>query len=1184
MRGRKISKELQKAFALLLIVLMVGCVFLGDFNVAEAEPAGGQAEPSTEPDSSLPSDPTQSDQMQALGLSPEQPARLSPSNKEVDKSQSPLGPSRINLDRINQLAISGIVLANGGMMLLENPVTEREGSLALNPISRIQQPGLAPNWSGVQKATTAADIDGNGKQEVVSVGLVMTNNGISVRLYVTDYDDVERHTQGRAVSYSAPKVSSVFTVATNLPVPQYTVDLDRPMLLYDNFKVVAGDFDRDGTDEVAISVGDRVYICKVDMTGITIVSSRVFDRTIGDLKSADASKDRFPELLVTLAGSGSSGPFVSDTLFVFAGTDLARPDAEIPLRKARENEGFSSASVDVGDLLGEGETVIIIGGYYRTGRAGFTGVGYLRYSTDTESYDPFLEEVYPLFADFAPIKGRPDIRSVSLKTPLPGEPSYITMGGYIFKYNQTERAFERHDVTQSANSSGISPTGVAASQGNITNINVSRHATYIMQTLVGNFDGNNLGEKQIVLLHYTTWHNRRIMYITVCSLGSDDRLGANLTQVSEIQQATNQLWFPAIAAPDIFNAGVTLEFIPEMSHFAFSEPAIIAVLAAPPYYEELTDYYQSLGNDGTTYGTTTETGQSVGNGVTAEVGVSFGFEQEFAILGVKIGGVEFEASVTTSFSSMWSKATSISKSLSFTTMLEDAVVLTVVPYDFYYYRVFNRDRDNPDDVKETIMVMQVPYEPLTTIMPVTRYNETTKYFDKAPIIGNDVIMHTPGNPRTYPQSTQGLTNIAGRDVLTGGSFIGSGIGPSVVNQSISTSVTDETSFDYAVNVDVSLTLNLLGVKTGVSAGIGYAGNVTITTTATTERSGTVASVPAEFPQYQFEWQLVAYNYKLAVDDSTQQITVISYLVRPLGAFPPEVPDDFRIGSRTLKQTTLQWNPAEGAAGYRILRARALDENPVFVNISGNLAGKNTVSFTDTELQPGQNYLYRIVAYASREAAPTPPLRVNRLEVTQIRVRNQPKLSYKERDALDLSGLTVRLVIPNNPNEDVPFDKFADYGITTSLAHGLALRSTDSGVPISVTYTHAKVMVNTNNLTVAAISPYDLDMIVSFRVGTTDDAVALRPNQTLRANIELRNDQPVGQRVLLILALYSDKGNMVQSTHISRLIGANTTRPLSLTLSLPADVRGYVAKVFVWDEADLMTTTLTPKAKTVSIPH
>jgi hypothetical protein len=471
-------------------------------------------------------------------------------------------------------------------------------------------------------------------------------------------------------------------------------------------------------------------------------------------------------------------------------------------------------------------------------------------------------------------------------------------------------------------------------------------------------------------------------------------------------------------------------------------------------------------------------------------------------------------------------------------------------------------------------------------MPLEQYNKAAASIANAPLIGPEVLRHTVGDPRSYPRTSQGLSNIEGQDVLLAGdnerdSFIGSGTGNNIVEQSITTSSSSEKSFDYSLNVNVSYNVSLFGASSGVSAGAGYTRNVTVSSSASTVRAGSVASVPSEHSEYSFMWALAAYNYDLPAGDSTQRCTVISYLVKPSGTFPPAVPSNLRLDSRTLKATTLKWDPAHGAAGYRVFRAASPKD--AFVEISDPLEGKDTTSYTDQDLLPNQNYFYKILAYAGKNSLLTDPLRVTSLSVKAIIIRTQPKLTYDEAEPLDLSALTVRLRTDEGPTDDISFADFAKYSITTSIGNGVAMKTAYSGIPITVKYEPEKISVNTNILTVYANSPYDVKLNVRFKVGSDNNATKLRPDKMLNAIVNLSNKRSSQQQVLVILSLYSDEGDMVDMTHQSVYLEPKGKDSVTLTLSLPASVNGYTAKVFPWDGAGFSSTTLMPKSESIQIP-
>lgn len=1169
--------------SVLLLALFVTAGILLNITIVPAK-----AETST----SLPSDSTQSSQVAALGLSTDQPDRISPSGKVVDKSENPLGPNSLTLNRIYQFALFNGLNVNvynnplGTARMFKNtpPIMESYVSMKSPITNTYPQPIMGnPLWGFAEKAVVAVDIDGNGKQEVATAGLLPVGSdgkNVSLHILVSDYN---------SIITDGPKTkpnTKDYTIVSSMSNPSGSINPSQSL------NAAAGDFNHDGKDEIAIAAGNGLYMCRADMnTGQTLSSTSLSSggltfNSISDIEAADANGDGFAELLVVKkAGMTAAGGNNIPNLYIYNGVDLSKPSATIALKVtpagSTSSEYLRSASVTVGDVFGTGEKIILLGGITDKGNV---TLSYIKFHPVTETYDTAPVSYYSLTAsDFTAVKGNMDLKCVSLKTPVPGTPQYVVLGGFIFQYDTATDAFFRQDVTAYFNNSDLNGNKTDISHGSITDVNVEADSTYILNTLVGNFDGNTTGDEQIIMLHYNKWYHNEFVYVTSCNMDSSGKITARLEQVWKKEKDTAYP-HPAIAAPDIYDQGTRLEFEPEKSTFMFSNPTVLAVLGATPYYSELEDQYGALGNVGTTYGTENENSSSESNGVTASVGVSFGYEKGYLFDNIKIG---FETEVTNSFAWEWTSAKSISKSISFTGYYsDDAVVAMVIPYDVYFYKVYTYD-SKTGQTAESEMSMTVPYSPVTTIMPLTDYNKAAASIPNAPVVGSEVLKHTVGNPRSYPQTSANLSNVSGQDVLLGGNsknedenFVAAGTGNNSVEQSITTTSTSEKSFDYELNVNVSFNVNVFGFSAGVSAGAGYTHNATVSSSASTIRTGAVASVPQGYEGYNFKWCLAAYNYALKAGDSMQECTVINYLVKPIGSFPPAVPANLRIDSRKLDSTTLKWDSAEGAAGYKVYRSKVQSGPYAEIKI---LTGKDTTSCTDNSLEHNTTYYYKVISYASKESESTSPLTAEGLYVKDIIIKTQPKLVYDENNALDLSALAVTLKTSDDKTVDLVLTEFTKYNITTSIANGTKLAASSTGIPITVKYVPDNKSVNTNGLTVNAKGPYDLNLNVTFKVGSTDNAKTLAANQTLYANITLKNNQSSSQQVLVILALYGNKGNMEKMTYLSRNITGKATDNMTESLLLPSNVTGYTVKVFVWDGTDFTTTTQTPKSVIIQMP-
>jgi len=1165
MKDYKSSPVLRKWLSVLLIAILVAGVIPAPYTrVAEAN------------DTNLQSDPDQEAQAAAMGLSTEQPSRLSPSGKVVDKAQSPLGSSLVVLNKVYQLAIARGGAYSGYTPLVTNNVFTQSSAQVLTnePVPGSLTLGMA--WSPYQQVTIGADIDADGQQELVTIGLVADGNSSDLKAYVSDYNQATRDDKGNWQVVN----SSLFTLDNSVSInPANLTNTTRFI------RAVAGDFDGDSKEEVAVLIDGRVRIVAFSMTASTTKFTNRYDG-ISDMEALDTNRDGFPELLLTINGVYTPTPIGRQAALLYIynftrGWALSIPQM-IPLSKDNTSMYFDT-QVDMGNIFGTGEVIVVSSGL---------NVTCVQYNPVTETYiGP--QQFYSLYdintqkPSMKAVKGSLDLKCASLGTATPGSPEYVVIGGFIFLFDKNSQTFVLQQVT-SDNSSGLTPNTSEKSHDNITNSNWDRDETYILDVLVGNFDGNTDGREQIIILHYNKWHNSEYLYLTgVRKIGND--IKSHLTQ--QWKKDSGAYVQTSISAPYILDRGVKLEFLPERSTFAFSNPVIMAVLGASPYYQELYEETSQIGNAGTTFGTGTEVSNSAESSFRAEAGVSIGFHQGFGVFGVELFSIDIEAKVSASITSAWSTGTSVSKSTSFTSYpTQDGVVLMVVPYDIYVYKATTKDASG--NIVEDELIVEVPYEPMTTMMPLEEYNRRAASIPGAPI-AKGVLKHTIGDPRTYPTASTGLSNMTGDAgkplVATIGNadeataFTGAGIGDGTSQQTIDSSHTEGKTIAWDLSVEMSFKVAVAGVSVGFHGGLSYGRSASVSTTKMTTRQGVVANVPTDYSHFQFRWALVVYNYELQAGSNKQAFPVVTYMVRMDGEFPPRVPANFTLESQTLGVNVLKWDPVPTALTYRVLRSES--ETGTYTEIA-NLADTHAHTYTDNseDLMPNQSYYYKVWASNSKDGAKSAPLSATTLFVTGMSINTEPKLVYEEGEGLDLSDMIVTLNINNGTTMQVAqTDSSFGTNFTTSKGNGVALAATDSGSAITVTYTPANKSVNTASLTVNAKSPYDFAALVTFKVGGTTNVTTLTANQTLEANVELSNKSSKAQDVLVILALYSDKGNMELITYTTKNVSAAGSATATLSLALPSSVSGYTAKVFTWDGTSLTTTTLTPKAPIVRIP-
>lgn len=434
------------------------------------------------------------------------------------------------------------------------------------------------------------------------------------------------------------------------------------------------------------------------------------------------------------------------------------------------------------------------------------------------------------------------------------------------------------------------------------------------------------------------------------------------------------------AAPDTDTDTMVLRYTGK-HHLTYSDPKVLAVLAAPPYFGDLAhldggdDY---IGNSETVYGKIAGSGYSDTVAATFTVGAYISFEQEIAFFGLKAGKFETEAEITASASLEFEWMKERTQSVEYgTTGGQDTVVLYSLPVDGYIFEAYMPVTQSDDSVtwdKQT-MTINIPYDASMKTLTLEDYDAIAANYDVLPTIGGAVLKSTLGDPSTYPTSIAGYPGVSTSYKDTGGSisngcFADVGYGSSgYINQAIE--YTSEDSHAQSISAGVSFKCGAGGA--GVTGGIvcgaeaGY-GNI-VTSLYGRSFSGTVFGMPeeAEGYGYKYSWQIFQYNYA-----GKQTFPVVTYLVKDV-ASPPLLPADFVCDteSNTDNSITLSWSSShKPVAGYQIYRHYDFPDGsgdyPVgdvinATDIKYYDAGSNEYHyfFTDTGLNPYTEYQYRI---------------------------------------------------------------------------------------------------------------------------------------------------------------------------------------------------------------------------------
>lgn len=192
----------------------------------------------------------------------------------------------------------------------------------------------------------------------------------------------------------------------------------------------------------------------------------------------------------------------------------------------------------------------------------------------------------------------------------------------------------------------------------------------------------------------------------------------------------------SLCMPDWDGDSVYMRYL--RRELAFTSPDVIAVLASPPYWAD--NPGASFGNCATTFGTTE--GSSYGNEHSFNVTVSG--KVGAGVSAFDLISVEETYGSALAYTGVTAYSVQKSTSQSYSTVAgEDLVIIASTPVDLYYYEII-RSGDSSEVGKE--MVLSMPRTPQTIPMELQAFNELA---DESTRIDAAFVGHTIGNPKTY---------------------------------------------------------------------------------------------------------------------------------------------------------------------------------------------------------------------------------------------------------------------------------------------------------------------------------------------------------------------------------------------------------------------------------------------------
>ena len=331
----------------------------------------------------------------------------------------------------------------------------------------------------------------------------------------------------------------------------------------------------------------------------------------------------------------------------------------------------------------------------------------------------------------------------------------------------------------------------------------------------------------------------------------------------------------------------------------YTDPEVLAVIAAAPYFKDV-DIISDYDYawQNTTSWSRTE---GSGEGSTVQVDLETGAY-------VSQGSDYNELEVAALFTMEWVKETSKTTeyTLTFeTSQDEDAVAFFSIPTEHYEYKIYRPNENGifvPDDY-----VVSRPFQAVYQVLNLDYYESIRNDFNNLPAIRGEILTSTPGDPASYPSSASGYDVISQWNQDPAGVSFGNGS----ITQEIT--ITEEQSESYNLGAAVDTQIGV-GYKNDLT-GLEFMGGATLSLNPSggwitynlsgTTISGTVTNMPLQFQDYGYYYNWSLFSYSARIGEA--RVPVVSYLVNDVSA-PPELPDDFQqdVERTTSDKNVLTW--------------------------------------------------------------------------------------------------------------------------------------------------------------------------------------------------------------------------------------------------------------------------------------
>ena len=519
----------------------------------------------------------------------------------------------------------------------------------------------------------------------------------------------------------------------------------------------------------------------------------------------------------------------------------------------------------------------------------------------------------------------------------------VLLGGEIYDFDTTGGI-----TTQ------LSSVSVCTSQVNINGKNKAKEQVWISDVQAGVVDSNPSGKSAVdqnnkwresfvyvAGVHRKEpvngsddyyWMDLGAAYLTGEKSGASDYTENHMffsTQEGVIAESSrrndNTGTFVSLALPDFGNDSITMRYVADYT--VYTNPEVYAVLQATPYFADLNETYDYIGNGGTAYGTSKSTGDTKTASVSQALGVYHSLEVQ------ALAGGEYEVELSASYSYDYAESTEIEHSVTYNAQAGggDMAVVYTIPYQYYIYEMYD-----PDSKQWSTTILPAALDPTVAVLDVESYDEIAAETKGLEPISGNLLYSTPGEPETYANQPAGT-----REFIFGGAYAHTGASSTTADTTQEITKTTGKEHSHTFNLELNYKVGgggaLLGNKgyVGVTGSTGAGGGWSKSSAEGTAFSGTVDSLPAEATQYGFHWKLIVNNAQLG----DTPVWIVGYEVKNVKQ-PPRMPQNLTVTEVSTSTVDLEWESSGGAAYYEI---SMIDQHGEYNKIA-------TVPYTVTQYQ------------------------------------------------------------------------------------------------------------------------------------------------------------------------------------------------------------------------------------------